>query len=134
MTKEKEVVNLYSKDSYKKKKEDSSITFTIKDKESFYKDSPVKEEKVIMLNAYSKKYVEDNLKATTVFAVDAFKDDEDIDKVEFVIPYQEDNVRIVYLKDSDEYSTHTDYEIKHMSHSSTLKSRTKALMKAMAED
>lgn len=117
-----------------KKKKDDSIQYAIEDKEVFYKDSPVKEEDVKKLNAYSKKYVEDALKTTTVFASDTFKKDEDVLDITYTLPYAEDKVKIIYTKDEDNYSVHTDHEVEHMSYAEELKKRNKALNKAIKDD
>lgn len=102
--------------------------------EAFYEASPVSREDVKKLDEYSKNYTERALKATTVFAVDAFKKDKDVDTIIYDIPYREDRVKLVYTRDNKDYSSHVEYDVKHMNHRETLKGRIKALNKAMAED
>ena len=133
MTKAAEKKTLHNLEDYKKSGKTPTLNFKYEDEDVFYKDSPVSKEKVLELDTYSKKYVEDNLKTVSVFAVEAKKEDKELEEVVYDLPYRNDRVKVVCTWDDDKPSMHVEYDVKHMSHSDALKQRNKALKQAMSE-
>jgi len=137
-TKEKTIVlSINDIKNYKKVKTENTTSkkFRIKDDDVFYKDSPVAKQDVIALDKYCQEYTQTALKTHTAFAVDAFKEDEELESVTYTLPYREDVMRTVWVKeDENSYTVHTEFDVKSFDTSSSLKGRIKALNKAMLED
>ena len=119
--------------AYKKKGKAPSLTYTLDSSDAFYLNSPVSKEDVEKLDEYSKGYTERAMKSTTVFATDAFKNVEDLEEVEYELPYRNNKVKLVYIKDKDDYAMHVEYDTPHMSHGKEIKLRNRALNQAIAE-